>query len=58
MLNPPVLTVAKTGCAATAVPGETYTYTIAYANTGTGDSPSTVLTDILPPRLTSLRVQY
>ncbi len=49
VLNPPVLTVNKVGCATTAIPGEVFFYTISFANTGGGVSTNTVLTDILPP---------
>jgi len=48
----PILEMTKEASAATADPSDPVTYTISYANIGTGDADNVVITDALPAEVT------
>src|SRR5690606_15631676 len=50
----PDLVLTKSVVPAVAQPGQSITYTLAFANTGSETATAVVLTDLLPPALTDL----
>jgi uncharacterized repeat protein (TIGR01451 family) len=48
MVTAPVMTLTKTADVTTAEPGDLITYTIEYANIGTGDATSVIIIDTIP----------
>src|SRR5439155_20588670 len=52
VVNPLNISLTKSRDKATAKPGETITYTLAYSNTGTGAATNVSITDVVPSQTT------